>query len=299
MPSVRALMADIIDYAGLFPPARLDMAQAVRDYAAHRAGRDAWMLGAFILPCSRLDEFASAAREVLRESESAEPWPLSAPARPADDPDLTADLAAIARFNKAHARADAGRAAIESIELKASDAAGIDRALDLMPDALFAFFELPADRDVRGMVAAMAGLDAGAKVRTGGLTADLFPPPEALATFIHACATTGVPFKATAGLHHPFTHDSRTVVGAKEFGFVNLFVGAALLSLDRIDRAQLTEALSDEAPADFSFKDDSIIWKGCALSAQEMEEVRSKFALSFGSCSFVEPLDGLRALGLL
>ena len=39
MSAIRALLTESIDYAGLFPPAGLDMASAVENYARYRAGR--------------------------------------------------------------------------------------------------------------------------------------------------------------------------------------------------------------------------------------------------------------------
>ncbi|MBE0564871.1 MAG: hypothetical protein IH621_02865, partial [Krumholzibacteria bacterium] len=57
----RAFMEGLIDYAGLFPPAGLDMPAAVAGYAAHRTLPEAWMLGRFIAPAEALPAFAAAA----------------------------------------------------------------------------------------------------------------------------------------------------------------------------------------------------------------------------------------------
>ena len=59
--SMEALLAQLIDYAGLFPPAKLDMGPTVRNYADYVAGDDAWMLGRLIVPVGRLEEFEAAA----------------------------------------------------------------------------------------------------------------------------------------------------------------------------------------------------------------------------------------------
>ena len=52
----RALLSEIVDYAGLFPPAQLPLEKAVREYAAHLGEEKAWMLGRFIIPAQRLEE---------------------------------------------------------------------------------------------------------------------------------------------------------------------------------------------------------------------------------------------------
>jgi len=51
--SLRVLLADLIDYAGLFPPAALSMQDAVRNYARYAEGDHAWMLGKFVVPEAR------------------------------------------------------------------------------------------------------------------------------------------------------------------------------------------------------------------------------------------------------
>ena len=47
--SARALLAEIIDYAGLFPPSQISMAEAVTNYAAYKNSNYKWMLGRFIV----------------------------------------------------------------------------------------------------------------------------------------------------------------------------------------------------------------------------------------------------------
>ena len=59
--SLRALLADAIDYAGLFPPASLTLEPALRNHAEYVRLPDAWMLGTFILPVA---EFDAAARRL-------------------------------------------------------------------------------------------------------------------------------------------------------------------------------------------------------------------------------------------
>jgi len=136
-----------------------------------------------------------------------------------------------------------------------------------------------------------------AKIRTGGITADAFPTTERVATFIRACREAGVAFKATAGLHHPLrcvkplTYEPNAPTGTMH-GFVNVFVAAAL-----VDHAE--EILREDDPRAFAFTDDDVAWRGHEVSTDELARVRRDFALSFGSCSFEEPIDDLRELFLL
>jgi len=299
MRAVRTLLEHIIDYAGLFPPAKLDMRSAVHRFHQYRESGDAWMLSRFIVPVRRLGEFEDAAAEFLPAREGDEPWALSALVSPADDDALTTDLERLAAFNDRHADAANGLALVDTVELRASDSEAIEAAMELVPEAVFPFFELPADRDVRGLVAALAGGDAGAKVRTGGVAPELFPSPDELARFIRACAAASVPFKATAGLHHPFRHESATVPGAREFGFFNVFLGAALARTERLTQDELITLLDDESPDNFHFEDDSIAWRDHVLTVGDLHAARDNFAASYGSCSFEEPLEDLRTLKLL
>lgn len=297
--TMRVLMQEIVDYAGLFPPAKLELPEVVKNYAAYLAGDDAWMLGRLIVPAARLDLFEELAADVLPKGEDDEPWRISSLVAGGDDaPSLKRDLARIESFNQEHANAGAGLAVVDVVELKAPSAGAIDTALDLTPDEVFPYFELPIDTDVRGLIAALADGDCGAKIRTGGVTPDLYPTPKQTAKFIAACAGARVPFKATAGLHHPLRHHSETV-GADEFGFLNVFIGAALAQRHGLDAAALEPILTERELANFTIDGEGVGWGEHRVTVEELEDARLSFAVSFGSCSFDEPREDLRGLGLL
>jgi hypothetical protein len=296
--SLAALFESLIDYAGLFPPAKLDMRTTVRNYAEYLRGGDAWMLGRLIVPASRLDEFEHHATKLVPTGEDDEPWLLSVLTAAAGDPQLTADLDRIEAFNESHDEAANGLSQIDVIELKADNAQQIDAALEQIPDELFACFEIPIDDDPRGLIAALVGVDTAAKVRTGGLTADAYPSPVDLARFIVACAGAGVPFKATAGMHHPLRHFN-PAVKAKEFGFLNVFAAACLAERNRLDLPAIVRVLEAESIESFAFTDQLLRVERQEIRVEQIEAARDQLAMSFGSCSFDEPRADLRKLGLL
>jgi hypothetical protein len=296
--SVRALMNRLIDYAGLFPPAKLDMTATVANYAKYLGGEHAWMMGRLIVPVGRLDEFEQHAQPHLEKASAAgqEPWVLSAITSPADAPALAGELERIEAFNLAHE--DAAPAMIDMIELRSDSAGAIDNALEIIPEVLFPFFEIPSATDPRGLIATLVEGDAGAKIRTGGITADLYPSPANVARFIAACAAANVPFKATAGMHHPLRRHSDDVK-ADEFGFINVFLAGCFAQTHELGEDELAELLAEQSPDAFSFTEDGIAWRKHEIETASIEDVRECFAASFGSCSFDEPIEGLRAMKLL
>ncbi len=132
---------------------------------------------------------------------------------------------------------------------------------------------------------------AFAKVRTGGATPESVPSADYLAEFLQEAAGRGVPFKATAGLHHP-------IRSAAMHGFVNLFLAAAFARLGE-PRELLIRILNEQDAAAFQFGDEAATWRGRKLSTGDIAAARSELAHSFGSCSFEEPVADLRALGWL
>jgi len=161
--------------------------------------------------------------------------------------------------------------------------------------------ESPGEFDA--LLAALADGRGRAKVRTGGITAAQFPEPAVLLRFIASCFRTGVPFKATAGLHHPLrgryrlTYEPNSAQGTM-FGFLNVFLAAAGVHRG-MGEAQALELLTESDPASLRWDDDGVAWRGEHIDTPTLAAVRRGAAIAFGSCSFEEPIGDLRALGLL
>ena len=286
------------------------MAPAVEAYARHTRSTHEWMLGAFICPVSRLEEFSKSAAMLMpgtfatsgyREMADDMPrWRISA----IIDGDVGDCIEVIDGFNEHHSKEEHGLAVIDAVELKAPTPGFIDETIELIPEDIRPFYEFDAKNDVRGFVAALAGDSAAAKIRCGGVSADMIPTAEQIAAFIAACDAGGVPFKATAGLHHPvrsehpLTYEADAPRGVMH-GFLNVFLGASLLRSRRIDRAQLVELLEDTDPSSFSFSDAQARWRRVELEVSALHTARESFCVGYGSCSFDEPIADLRHLGLL
>lgn len=311
LQSVRTLMAGLIDYAGLFPPAKLSMQAACEAYARARMGEHAWVLGRFICPASRLAELSKVAAVMMpgthatsgyrEHADVLEPWRVSALV----GDDVPGDIARIGEFNQRHCAEDRGLAAVDAVELRAASAEQVEQALDAIPDDLFPFFEVPViGADPRGLVAALAGSAAAAKIRTGGVTADAFPTPDQVAAFLVACAAAEVPFKATAGLHHPvraehpLTYEPGCPRGVMH-GFLNVFLAATFVRCTGADGRRAAEVLSCTDPRQFHFTEEGVRFGGLFAEDTCLAESREAFALAYGSCSFDEPITDLRGLGLL
>ncbi|HET7815944.1 MAG TPA: hypothetical protein VFL13_16400, partial [Candidatus Baltobacteraceae bacterium] len=198
----------LVDYAGLFPPAQLDVPSAVLEYLQARDGSYAWMLGRFIARQSQLSRVLAAVPTGGRIALSV-----------ILDGGI-GDLEWAAGF-----RRDTRAGSIEVLEI-ALEPESIDsfaktrgeRGLADIP----AFVEVPASA-----IPALAQRGLGAKIRCGGLSADAYPSPQTVASFIASAHSAGVPFKATAGLHHPVRHYNEAA-GVMMHGFLNLLAAAAL-----------------------------------------------------------------------
>ena len=163
-----------------------------------------------------------------------------------------------------------------------------------------AYVELPLGDGLEQKIAALAERGLRAKVRCGGAEV---PSADALGRFLSACRAGGVPFKATAGLHHPvcgeypLTYDDGAP-RARMFGFLNIFVAAAFAQ-SRAQERELAEIVDDGEITSFHFGDDELAWRGRTVTVRQIVSARSSLGLAFGSCSFQEPVEELRAFGLL
>jgi len=294
-PSARALLEGLVDYAGLFPPAGLAMDDALLEHARWRRSPHSWMLGRFVLPAARLRDFAGAADAHLPEPGAGEPWLLSALV----GADPHGDASLVASFNRSHA----GRAVVDAVELKAAGPEDADASLEALPSSLAAFVEVPLGGDLGDLLSTLRRRGARAKVRTGGVVPDAIPDPAVLARFIAACAEAAVSWKATAGLHHPIRAEQALTYEpggprAVLHGFLNVFA-AGVFARGGASLADLESVLREEDAGAFRLDDDSLSWRHLRVCTDEVARSRRDFASSFGSCSFAEPVAGLRSLGVL
>ena len=293
--ALRALLAGIVDYAGLFPPAGLEMSTSVHNYAAYRASDEAWILGRFVVPVARLDELSEAL--IALGAQASPEWRLTAVA----GADVAADMDRIRAFTRQ--QQGQGRARVDSLEAKLTSADAIERVARQRDAACSVFVEIPQDADVPSLVAAVKRANVNAKLRTGGVAAESIPSRESVVRFMRSCISAGVPFKATAGLHHPvraeypLTYESGAPLGLM-FGFLNVFLAAGFMRHGMSD-ADALELLDERDAAALTATATTIRWRAAVLDEAQLDELRSAVALSFGSCSFTEPVEELRALALL
>lgn len=297
MKAVDALLSGLVDYAGLFPPASEGMREALENYASYRESEDRSALGRFIVPISRLKELENAGGDLLPRSPASEPWRLSVLVAE----DVRAAGEEMLGFNCHHwSGSKDGHAVIDVAELKASTVDEVGRHRSELPGSFTAYFEIPIKGDVSPLVKAIARASARAKVRTGGVTPASIPPAEEVIDFIAACRREAVPFKATAGLHHPIrgsyrlTYEPDSPVGTM-YGFLNVFVASALMYAGESENTAIA-ALKESGRLAFAFEDDAIVWRDKRITAKQIEASRKEFAISFGSCSFREPIDELTPL---
>jgi hypothetical protein len=311
--SLRALLAHSIDYAGLFPPASLDLETALRNFASYVRSDDAWMLSTFVLPIAK---FADAAWFL---SEFNEKYPLRISAlgpKTMNETDFSEELKNVAKGIEQ--LAETGSVRVEQLEkplpihfdektfARVNETVGAAASFSLKPSgpgsSLPNFWEAPA-ADAERAISFLAEQNTkrtrplGFKLRSGGVTPDAFPTSEEIAHALIASAKHKVPIKFTAGLHHP-VRMFRDEVGAKMHGFLNV-LGAGVLGIEhQWSEDQTIATLEDEDAAAFAFTPETFRWRDFEIDASAIKKHRALIT-SFGSCSFDEPREDLRSLGLL
>ncbi len=286
---LRALLPGLIDYAGLFPPAALSMADAVAEYAGHRRSADAWVLGRFVAPAARLEELATARRALAPGA----PWAVSALAGPG----WGEDAGRMARWS------DGAELVVDTVEFKAASVPELEAAVGALGRSRTCYVEVPVAGDPVELLTRIAGLGLRAKIRAGGVTPEQFPTAAQVVRFMERCRELALPFKATAGLHHPLTGDYRLTYEAgsasgRMFGFLTLFAAAAAVALGW--RTDEVTGLLEEGSAEACRLDAAgLHWRGRTIPVDALGELRQSGAIAFGSCSFTEPLADLRTLGYL
>ncbi len=293
--SVRVLLSEIVDYAGLFPPSKLSMPEAVINYATYKNSNYSWMLGRFVCPVGRLDEFIETAKDFFSRDEKGA-WKLSVIA----SDNVFDTIRHVEEFNAQNAPG----VICDALEIRANTAEKIEKCAKEIPDSFSTYFELPLNENLADLVSALAVTKQRAKIRTGGITTDLFPDSKEIIRFVRTCLAANIAFKATAGLHHPIrcfkplTYEPNSPKGTMH-GFLNLFLATGF-AREGYKPEILEEIMEEEFEEVFEFDNNGAYWqKEHFLNNSKLENLREKHIISFGSCSFDEPIEDLQNIGLL
>ena len=322
--ALRALMTGVIDHAGMFPPAKLSLADAMAEYLAIRESPECWMLGRFVVAAENaaaLSKWSARFGDAKNGLRLAVTGPSST-----DITEFPITLESTLQYvERLTAKWKSPPIAL-SLELRLPDEIStvdiariphlLDETVDQIRQSLkvqSVFFEAPAllhDESLLRTLTREIGARStvtqqkpkrpilGLKLRTGGLTPEMFPTVSQVADVVESCAAWHCPWKATAGLHHPLRHADAELETTMH-GFLNVLMGSTLASADKVSRVELEEVLSEESANAFQFDDSTVSWKDREVDLQDIESNRNGGFQSFGSCSFDEPRDDLKQLGLL
>ncbi|ANY08872.1 hypothetical protein [Pseudonocardia sp. HH130630-07] len=265
------LVRRLLDDAAVFPPGSALLSDAVAAHRRHRAAGYADLVGPLVLPVGAL-------RELHPLLAGGEPLPISVtlPGGPGD-------------LDEALTRTAGLPVELHALEVAPVPGEDAPPRLAAVAAPTLVYVEIPRDEGGRRVVDLVAGCGLRAKLRTGGVRADLHPGEDELAGSLSALVTAGVAFKATAGLHHAI-RNTDPGTGFEQHGFLNLLLATAVL-LDGGDRT--------DARAVLALRDGPAVARRLqALTAPQVAAARAAF-VSFGTCSIDDPRTELAGLGIL
>ncbi len=296
-------MESLIDYAGLFPPSELPFDDAISNYKLYFSSSDSWILNRFICPISKLNNLLPHLSDFTAEK----PLHLSVL--------LTGNFQDDTYINKFHEELSTIKTfedqygdvcKIKSLEAKidtqnnnlndilnilSTSIESLDNSVEIFLEPIITDFST-----ISNQISTSNIKNIQLKLRCGGIVPEAFPSSKTIASALSFCKKNNVKLKFTAGLHHPIRHFDEEI-GTKMHGFVNVFGSALLFYTGIIDETNLIEALEDENPHNFAFKNTSFSWKNNSLPVNAIVDLREEALLSYGSCSFNEPRDDLKDLG--
>ncbi|WNS78566.1 hypothetical protein RRU94_00895 [Domibacillus sp. DTU_2020_1001157_1_SI_ALB_TIR_016] len=292
--AVSHFMTELIDYAGLFPPAALPLAEAISNYHSYIHGSDSWMLGPFVIPASRLNELQPFAAQFNDQ------YPLRLSVILSKSETIEKEIEAMNLFLETYDTAGS----IEAVEVPLPEKVDFSflEKLEQYTGNYPVYCEMTGtNQEILTTLDAISSLNQissksiGVKMRMGGIRADLFPSAERAAFIIHETQKRGLAIKFTAGLHHPI-RQYRNEVETKMHGFVNVFTASIMAYCRSIHIETIQAILLDEDPTNFSFTKEALSWRNFTVSSAEIDKARTLFAASYGSCSFDEPREELGEL---
>lgn len=311
--TLRKLLTRTFDYAGLFPPAKLGLPDAFKNYMGYWRSPDSWMLRRFLCLPNHLTALEGISAEYLDIDQYLD---VSVVARAGKTSAeclelLTADLEQVRRFGSNPIATP--KPTIDLKLLPDFDETVLIRILDKIATVsreigpIVTYFEAKATPDLLERVikplAKWRAFDdyylyvGGFKLRCGGEEAAAVPSAEQVAQAIACCRDhVGLDLKLTAGLHHPLRRFDPGLQ-THTHGFINILMAGLLAKSEKhLSEAQMGEVILDEDASHFHFDDDGCGWKDQRVTLAEMADL-APLIVAIGSCSFDEPRDDLKTLG--
>ena len=300
--SLSRLINQPIDYAGLFPPAKLAMKAALEGYRSVMESESAWIVNRFVIAGSQLADGAEIWREMREETDDRVPATVVCKS-------LTTGATASESLLREQAliKEQVGCFDFSAMEIKlplGDEFSGCAGALKksykwFAEREIDVYVELPWGE---GMIEAMAELASeiegvGFKARLGGVKKEQFPSVDQVTAFICEVAGFEAPFKFTAGLHEPVRYYDKEL-DCHHHGFLNVFVASALAMIQHATPAEVKRTLEIEDGKQFRFTDQAVESPAGSLSLKDIDEWWLYFG-GYGSCTYDEPIEGLRKLGLI
>ena len=310
---VPVFLHGLVDDAAVFPPGNAPLDVAVRAHLEHRAAAYADLVGPLVVGDAMLPDLVSTSSTNVGSAGEVSTSSTKAGSTNATSTNAGLAVAVVvsggagALEPAVHWAARSEGLVLRQVEIALRDSAtgelahnarrivtAVDQLVSTgaLGDEVPVYVETPRLRDAAPTPDWLAALDEVAamdhrlKFRTGGVDADAFPSSTELATLIGAALDRELAFKCTAGLHHALRHrDDET--GFEHHGFLNVLLAT---------RASLDGASTSEVAAVLDETDATRLRGG--IDEAGLAGARRWFR-SFGSCSVLDPLHDLTALGLL
>lgn len=314
MQSLNIFMQGLLDYAGLFPPANLPLQVSLKNFSEYYDHQQTNWLGKYILPVNKVDETISILNEhplfsklknkanfslIISNSETINDYSKI----------LEKDITLIKKLTNQFEQT----ITLDSIEFAPPKEVFTTNNTKLIIDTLnillekFSYLdkinqfycEVRVLENLHEYIQTISNFNQkisnkiAIKLRTGGVTPAQIPPSIDIAKAIRVCAEQKIPIKATAGLHVPVPNDNPHV-GARLHGFLNIFSCLLLCYDDLMSIENMENIISNYSYRDFKFTDSGLHVGNRYISNQKMTELRKSFIKSFGTCSFIEPIDHLK-----
>jgi hypothetical protein len=279
------------------------MEAAIRNYFAYQRHPHAWMLARFVCPVARLAELDTAIAKDFPHATVR----LTVIGRP-DKPLLGMDEidTGIGPSKRLRVEGFEGRLPPNYAPEDVVALAEAQQSVQATNNPIALFLEChPSAKSVHDLALLAehwsnqnTSVPLGWKIRLGGNAPFVIPSLNEVASFILACRDMGSCWKATAGLHQPlggWDDEHKTF----HFGFLSLFAASVLAQVHELDAQQIQDILQETDIGKFCFEDDGFAWRDFSANNGQIAWARKTSLVSFGSCSFEEPVQCLRQLNLL